>query len=342
MAVWPLMPLYLAKISAGRESNYELRQSYARGDGGFTHRTIFALGPNPGQFIEPFGDNTVLFAEDLLAAVEEADGGNGDLLLEQLLSPFLPAEIRRRLALFPPRSRGGHGPLSAEEEKEIHRQVHLFDRRRLYYLRYGAVDQSRLSRLHEKCCRPLLGQSRDEREYYFAGEERALQPTMYFQYIYAIFSVAKHFQQGFASWFPEALARDQVDDLFIHELCRLNRDATFFPDDYGGALHPHLRRYVVMYFDHIPGPRSFHHDFAAAFMAGRRRFHWPKQEMISPQQVSAIFAMPLVQLERMSLPQLGRLYRQLAMRLHPDQGGDHEAFIALTEAYKQLRRSKKK
>jgi hypothetical protein len=336
------MPIYLAKISGGRGSNYELRHSAACRDGGFTHRTIFALGPDPGQFIEIFGDNTVLFAEDLLAAVAEVDGGNGDLLLEQLLSHFLPAESRRRLALFPPRSRKSHGPLSAEEQNQIHHQVHLFDRRRLYYLRYGAVDQSRLSRLHEKCCRPLLGQSRDEREYYFADEERALQPIMYFQYIYAIFSVAKHFHQGFASWFPEALARDQVDDLFIHELCRLNRDPTFFPDDHEDALHPHLRRYVVMYFDHIPRPRSFHHDFAEAFMAGRRRFHWPKQEKISPQQVSTIFAMPMAQLERMSLPQLGRLYRQLAIHLHPDQGGDHEAFIALTEAYKQLRRTKKK
>jgi hypothetical protein len=335
------MPIYLANLTAGLKSNYELRQSFARGDGGFAHRTIFALGPDPGRFIEPLNDNTVLFDEALLLAVAEAGGGNGDLLLEQLLLPFLPAEIRRRLALFPPRSRGGHGPLSTEEQSANHHQVHLFDRRRLYYLRYGAVDQSRLSRLHEKCCRPLLGQSRDEREYYFAGEERALQPGMYFQYIYAIFSVAKNFHQGFAPWFPEALARDQVDDHFIHELCRLNRDPTFFPDHHESALHPHLRRYVVMYFDHSPHPRSFHHDFAESFMAGRRRFHWPKHEKISPQQVSTIFAMPLAQLERMSLPQLNRLYRQLAMRLHPDQGGDHEAFIALTEAYKQLRRTKK-
>lgn len=336
------MPIYLAKTFDGSGSNYELRHSYACGDGGFDHRTIFALGADPGQFIELFDDKTVLFDQNLLAAVAEAGGGSGELLLERLLLPFLPDEIRRRLALFPPRSRGGYGPLSAEEQTEIHHQVHLFDRRRLYYLRYGAVDQSRLSRLHEKCCRPLLGQSRDEREYYFAEEERALQPGMYFQYIYAIFSVAKHFHQGFAPWFPEALARDQVDDHFIHELCRLNRDPSFFPDDHGSTLHPHLRRYVVMYFDHVPPPRSFHRDFAAAFMAGRRRFRWPKREKVSPQQLSAIFAMPLAQLERMSLPHLGRLYRQLAMRLHPDQGGDHDAFIALTEAYKQLRRTKKK
>ncbi len=334
--------MYLATITDGGACRYELRQSYGRGDGRFAHRTVFALGPSPGRFIEPFDDNSVLFDEDLLAAVTESCGGSGELLLEQLLWPFLPDEVRRRLALFPPRSRGGHGPLSAAEQEAIHHQVHLFDRRRLYYLRYGAVDQSRLSRLHEKCCRPLLGQSRDEREYYFAVEERALQPGMYFQYIYAIFSVAKHFHQGFAPWFPEALARDQVDDHFLSELCRLNRDPSFFPDNHGGALHPHLRRYAVMYFDYIPAPRSFHRHFAEAFMADRRRFRWPEREKISPQQVSAIFAMPLAQLERMSLPQLGRLYRQLAMRLHPDQGGDHDTFIALTEAYKQLRRARKK
>ena len=336
------MSLYLATIPKGAAIAYELRQSFSNDGQHYTHRTVFDLGPAPKRFITPFDDKTVLFDETLLAAVDQTGEGGGELLLERLLLPFLPREVRRRLALFPPRSSGAYGPLSEGEREAIRHQVHLFDRRRLYYLRYGAVDQSRLSRLHEKCSRPLLGQSRDEREYYFTAEEQALEPGMYLHYLYAIFAVARHFPESFAPWFPEALEADQVADHFVHELCRLNGDPSFFPEHREPTLHPHLRRYLVMFFDHRPNPRSFERDFAAAFIAGRRRFRWPQREKIPPEQLSAIFATPAQELHAMSLPQLTRLYRQLAKRLHPDQGGNHQAFINLTEAYKHLRRLKRK
>lgn len=336
------MPIYLATIARGTAQRYELRQSYACDEHHFAHRTLFDLGPSPDRFLEPFDDKTTLFDQSLLAAVSQAGGGDGELLLECLLRPFIPKEIRRRLDLFPPRIPSRHGPLSEGEMEDIRHQIHLFDRRRLYYLHYGAVDQSRLTRLHEKCCRPLLGQSRDEREYYFAAEEQALEPGMYYQYLFASLALARHFQQGFAPWFPEALARDEVDEHFVNELCRLNRDQSFFPSQEEAALHPHLRRYLVMFFDHRPAPRSFQHDFAESFIAGRCHFRWPNRPKTPPQEISAIFATPYHELEGMSRLELNRLYRQLAMRLHPDRGGDHDAFIALTAAFQELHRAKKK
>jgi hypothetical protein len=183
--------MYLARLNDSRGIRYQLRRSYRVDATSFDYRIVYDLGDNPSRYIESFDDRCVFFDGGLLAAVAaETD--------EHLVPP--------RTAAHRPT------PISTEEGEEIARQVHLFDRRRLYYLRYGAVDQSRLFRLHEKCCRPLLGQCRDEREYAFTAEEAGLEPGLYRQYVYAIFDVQKHFHQSFAPWFPEALAQDEVEE----------------------------------------------------------------------------------------------------------------------------------
>jgi hypothetical protein len=46
-------------------------------------------------------------------------------------------------------------------------------------------------------------------------------------------------------------------------------------------------------------------------------------------------------LQTMSRRSLARLYRRKAQALHPDKGGNHEAFIRLTEGYRELVRRKK-
>lgn len=337
--------MYLARLNNGRITSYQIRQSYRKTgqDSSFGFRVVYDLGPDPGRYFELYNDYIVLFDDALLAAVSAACENGGEHQLELLLRPFLPEEARRRLALFDGRASMRPGPLTDEERSEIARQVHIFDRRRLYYLRYGAVDQSRLTRLHEKCCRPLLNQSRDEREYWFAAEETALSPGMYLQYVYAIFNVQKHFRESFAPWFPEALARDEVADRFLIELCGLNDDPRFWQDNPPGpSLHPHLRRYLIMFFDYQPAGRSSREDFVKAFMAGHRRVHWPEREPgRSPEKISEIFATPYEELKKMTGAQLNRLYRKKAMQLHPDRGGDHDLFIELTAVYESLRQMKK-
>lgn len=335
--------MYLANLTTSTGPRYQLRQSYQTGENTFDYRVVFDLGDNPRQFMELFNDHLVLFDSELVAAVATATDTDGELALEGLLAHFLPRSTRQRLACFQSRTAHRPSPLSDHEKEAISHQVHLFDRRRLYYLRYGAVDQSRLSRLHEKCCRPLLGQSRDEREYAFAAEEAVLEPGLYLQYVYAIFDVQKHFHQSFAPWFPEALAKDEVAEGFITELCRLNDDRRFWQGESPGKfLHHHLRRYLIMFFDFSSIGRSFLDDFAAAFMASHRRFRWPERKATEdPAKVSRIFATPYAELLKMSGEQLNRLYRRQAMRLHPDRGGDHDLFIELTEMYRDLRRRKR-
>ena len=334
--------MYLAKLQEGSKTSFQIRQSYQTKENSFNYRIVYKLGNDPRLFIDHFEDHIVLFNNDLIDAVSTHTEGDGESLLEHLLWDFLPTETKRRLSMFQGRSGYQTGVLTDDDRKKIASQIHLFDLRRLYYIRYGAVDQSRLSRLHEKCCRPLLGQSRDEREYYFAAEEKALKPGMYRQYVYAIFNLQKYFSQSFAPWLPESLALDEIAEHFEIELCRLNRDRLFWQDEKTtDSLHRHLSRYLIMFFDYTPTQRSFFEDFAKTFMADHRTFNWPeKKQSRPPEKISEIFATPYEKLKKLTREELNRLYRKKAMQLHPDGGGDHDLFIELTEVYHELLRTK--
>lgn len=334
--------MYLASLKKGQTLTYQIRQSYRKEDGNFDCRVIYDLGPDPRRYFDLYYEYVVLFEDGLMSAVAAAGEGDEGYILEQLLWHFLPHETRRRLAYFGTRYSLRPTPLTDAEREKLGSQIHIFDRRRLYYLRYGAVDQSRIARMNEKCCRPLLDTSRDEREYFFMAEEAVLPPGSYLQYVYAIFNVQKHFHQSFAPWFPEALPWEEVADHVLDEICLLNGDSRFWQGEPPDSLHAHLRRYLIMFFDYRPAIRSFQAEFARAFREGHRRFRWPKRSPSRPpEKVSEIFATPYEELRKMSRAQLTRLYRKQAMALHPDRGGDHDLFIELTEVYESLQRLKR-
>jgi len=334
--------MYLATLQENNLIRYQIRQSVAAGAQKFIPKLVFDLGNDPRDYFEIFNDHIVLFTTTLTEAVERQLGEDPEPVLENLLYRFFPADVRQRLDLFSGRGKVRVTPLTGADKEAIASQVHLFDRRRMYYLRYGAVDQSRLFRMHEKCCRPLIGQSRDEREYFFAEQERTLRSREYFQYVYAIFNLHTHFSESFAPWFPEGLASEAVADRFVEELCRLNRDTRFWQQpEANESLHPHFIRYLLMFFDNQPVARSFFDDYLYRFMAGHRQFKWPeRQAPASPEQVSEVFGTSYSDLKKMTGPELTRLYRQLALKLHPDKGGDHDQFITLTTAYKALIKNK--
>jgi len=334
--------MYLATLQERGSTHYEIRRSIPVDGNQFGTETVFDLGTNPWDHFELFDDHIVLFSPELTGAIEEKSSRDPEPLLEELLYRFFPADARSRLDLFSGRGKVKVTPLSTAEREAIDAQVHLLDRRRMYYLRYGAVDQSRLFRMHEKCCRPLLGQSRDEREFYFADLERTLHSREYFQYVYAIFNLHTHFTESFAPWFPEGLAHEAVADCFVEELCRFNGDQKFWNQaEPATTLNPHLIRYLIMFFDYQPVPRTFLDDYLRRFMADHRKFRWPDQQpSASPDQVSAVFGASYQDLKAMNKNELTRLYRKQAQQLHPDKGGDHEQFITLTTAYKTLLKTK--
>jgi hypothetical protein len=336
--------MYLATVKHGTSVHFQIRQSYHDpASRSFLHRVIFDLGENPVEYLEFMGEEVVFFSRELEHAIRKYSSADPDLLLEKLLWNFLPAGMRERLSRFDRSEHTVPKPFNDSDRSAIQKQIHIFDRRRLYYLYYGAIDQSKLFTMRETVFRPLLGQSRDEREFHFAELEKTLAPGEYRNYIYAIFNLHRHFTASFATFLPEALPEDEVADHFLDAICSLNNSVSFWQKNrQHSSLHPHLVRYLVMFFDFIPRSRNFADEFIREFMNSHRTFRWPERTAkVSEERISELFGSSLSALKKMSRKELSRLYRKKAMEHHPDQGGNHDHFVELTEVYSSLLQKKK-
>ncbi len=331
--------MYLAPVTRAGSRRHEIRQSYLNEtDGRYHYRTVFDLGSDPSVYLEMLSDDICFFSAELEDCIGKMTDKDPTRILEELLWNFLPEEEQHRLSLFRNRGTISVRPLSGKDKKAIEREVHLFDRRRLYYLRYGAVDQSRIFRLNPKLYRPLLRQSRDEREYYFMDLEKVLKPNEMRSYVFAIFDLQRHFSESFSATMPEALNQLDIADHFTTDICNLNRDSTFwYGDEMSISLHDHLVRYIIMFFDYDYGRRSLLDDFVREFMGRHRAFRWPeKKPKVSTDDAARIFETSWQDLQKMNKRDLTRLFRQRAKELHPDQGGNNERFIELSGAYASL------
>lgn len=333
------LAMYLATLTRGGHKRYQIRQSVPGDNRRYQHyRVIFDLGDDPRRYIEQLSDEICYFSSKLEDRISEYTSHDPTSILEELLWDFLPEEEKYRLGIFRHRGKARVSPLSAEDRQAIEQSVHLFDRRRLYYLRYGAVDQSRIFRLNPKLYRPLLRKSRDEREFYFLDLEKALHYNELRTYVFAIFDLQHHFTESFSATMPEALNQIDIADYFVEDICALNSDAQFLPDGSGGgSLNDHLVRYMIMFFDHGYGRRSLFDDFLREFMGRHRAFAWPdKKPLVTTSQAVKIFKTEWRKLQNMDRTQLTRLYRKRAKELHPDSGGNHDQFIELNAAYGSL------
>lgn len=331
--------MYLATLTRGRTTRFEIRRSIPGEDHRYVdYQVVFDLGSDPRRYIECLSDDICYFSSELEESLQKKTDARASLILEELLWDFLPAEERSRLGVFRHRGKAKVSPLSDEERTAIEREIHLFDRRRLYYLRYGAVDQSRIFRLNPKLYRPLLNKCRDEREFYLRDLEKSLQYNELKTYVFAVFDLQRHFTEGFSATMPEALDQVDIADFFIQDICALNSDRTFWRNgDEPEFLHHHLTRYMIMFFDHGYGKRSLFDDFVREFMGHHRAFSWPdKKPTVSSSQAEKVFQTKWRSLQKMSRRELTRLYRKRAKELHPDSGGNHEEFIKLNGAYASL------
>lgn len=336
--------MYLATLTRGQTKHYEIRQSLPGDDHRYLeYQIVFDLGGDPGRYIERLSDDICYFSAELEDRLQQETSEDASLILEELLWDFLPAEEQTRLSIFRHRGKARVSALSEGERSAIEKDIHLFDRRRLYYLRYGAVDQSRIFRLNPKLYRPLLNKCRDEREFYLLDLEKALQHNELRTYVFTIFDLQRHFTESFSATMPEALNQIDIADFFIEEICSLNDDISFWRTGTGGtSLHDHLIRYMIMFFDHGYGRRSLFDDFVREFMGRHRAFSWPeKKPAVSTGQAEKIFQRKWQKLQKMNRRELTRLYRERAKELHPDSGGNHEQFIELNGAYASLMARKK-
>ena len=324
--------MYLASKWINGEKHYYIRASLRRGKG-YCSQTLLSLGTHPERYIIYPGGRSFYIHPDISDRLI-AKGHNPSCDdLDQLFWSFLRPDIRRTLE--PVYSRGAamasktHGSVST---------LHLFDRRRVHYLRFGQLDQGSLGRDHPVLFKGLHAKSRDEIEQWLMDKETILTTQELKSYVYVIFDLQRFFGQGFAKTIPQGLPSQQVDDAFLKEICRLNSNETFWGDRYTETrLNEYLVRYVIMYFDHdFPHVRPLA-DYFERFINSRRNYRAPAPRgRISTRMASSIFNISKEEMAAMKRSQLARLYRKRALKLHPDRGGDHDRFIKLTEAYHDM------
>lgn len=329
--------MYLAVRKLSGRPDYVIRESY-RHDGHYRSRDLFHLGTDPARYIIYPGGNSFFIdavVEDRLS--EKGVLTDGDEL-EAIFWPFLKPEIQRALECFRDRELGEKARRRGVPTGIEQQAYHLFDRRRLHFLKFGQISQKRLDRLPAKLLRTLYHKSRDEIEQAIYRMEHRLRLRELKLYVFVIFDLQRHFSERFARENPEFLDQERVDAVFLETICRLNADTRFWS---GMApprwLHPFLQRYLLMYFDFDYPSRSFQDEFVRQFINGHRRHRLQSRQFkIDLKEAAAVFGRTDAELKRMTRRDLVRLFRRLAQQLHPDKGGDHKTFVELTEAYHRL------
>jgi hypothetical protein len=215
--------------------------------------------------------------------------------------------------------------------------IHLFDRFRLHYLKLGRVNRRQMACTPDRFYVKLQHKSRDEIEHNFIAAERILKPHEMARYTYQIFDLQRFFKENFSSTHPEWLAQEQMDRFFLKRLCLLNRDESFWSGSAEeSGLHRHLVRYAIMYFDGYFPVRDPLRDFLRDFM-NRHRIHRPPERVrMNLAETARLFGVTVEALRKMDCRALTRQYRQLALKHHPDKGGDQEKFVRLSAAYRKL------
>lgn len=330
--------MYLARKTIHNRTHYFIRDSYLDGDT-LKSRDVFDLGADPGRHIVYPGGNGYYYADEVVAAVEkcELDPGSDDL--DRIFWDFLDPQIRRVIEGF---QRPGRAATVAATPG-LFPGIHLFDLRRCHFLKFGEVDPGNIESLSPKLTRAVHHKSRDEMEQYFSVAEKILKPAELRTYVFAIFDLQRHFTESFARRFPQGLSVDKMDACFVEDICRLNENQAFWKGmERAAELEEYLKKYVIMYFDSEFPSTSPMGDVLRDFINARRAHRWPAARSVDMDGASELFGVSRDDLQAMGRRQLTRLYRNLALRHHPDKGGDGALFCRLTESYQGLLKRKKR
>jgi hypothetical protein len=333
--------LYLATKQIGGRPHYFIRETYAHRNR-FLSRNLFDLGTDPTRYIVYPGGNSFYIHESVQEALNALEVYPKDDELEDIFWHFLDPGIRRALEVFRNRQKKLKIKKPQKAGNTVPIRYHIFDRRRILYLRCGRTNQRNIACVPQKLFRILMNKSRDEIEQKIMEMEKILGAREYKIYTYSIFNLQDFFTQWFAQKAPKMLDQKAVDEHFLEEICRLNSDQMYWNGmETGDRLHEYLVRYVVMYFDYDYAPKSFIEEYIRKFINNHRTYRPPIQSRKTDlDKAGALFKTTPEALKRMSRKDLVRLYRKRSQTLHPDKGGDHEAFIRLTRMYRHLLRTK--
>lgn len=329
--------MYIASFRENKNKRrYIIRQSYTDGDC-YRSRDLFDLGEDPTRFIKYPGGNGFYIDTFVEEAIADQGVKASQDDLETVFMPFLDPHIRRVIAGFDRRTRNRRlSDVCLPVDT-----VHLFDRYRLHYLKLGRVDPRRMGCMPDAFYANLQYKSRDEIEYDFIAAEKILKPHELTRYTYQVFDLQRYFREHVAKSHPEALDQQQMDQFFMQSLCQLNTDASFWIGHIKEpGLHQHLVRYAVMYFDSSFPIQDPFQSFLRDFM-NRHRVHRPPESVqVSLAESARLFGVTVDALKKMDCRNLTRQYRKLALKHHPDKGGDPENFVRLTAAYQKLMKRK--
>jgi len=334
--------LYLAQKKIKGRTHYAIRESY-RQNRRFVSRDLFDLGTDPSRFIVYPGGNSFYIHESIEERLNALNVNPEPHEVEDIFWRFLDPDIQRALETFRNRQmNAGSRRFPNMLKTQAIDQFHIFDRRRILYLKCGPTDPRDIARAPRALFQVLNAKSRDEIEQMIMEMERILAARELKTYAYAVFNLQNFFNEWFARTAPKMLDPEKVDEHFIAEICRLNDDPEFWGGmESGDGLHQYLVRYVLMYFDYDYAPESFIEEYIRNFINSRRDYRPPlKFRKADLDEAGALFKETPAALKKMSRKDLVRRYRQRVQKLHPDKGGDPGRFIKLTRVYHELLKSK--
>jgi hypothetical protein len=300
-------------------------------------RDLFDLGTKPSQYIVYPGGRGYYFDEKIEESLQQQGLNPNQDDLDRIFWDFLDPAIKRVINGFQ-RTRSPRKP-STGQKAEV---VHLFDRRRVHYLRFGQMDQGNLSSMSPRLLLHLHDKSRDEIEQRFLHEERILKPRELNRYIWTIFDL-NTVSRAACSLDPQPyMSQASVDAGFMAALCDLHQDESFWSGTPSAdRLQEYLIRYAIIYFDHAFPIRMPRRNEFSDFMNRHRRYVPPQKVRMSMAEAGRLFETDWKQLKQMDARTFTRLYRQQAMKHHPDKGGSQRKFIRLNALYKHMMQRKR-
>ena len=330
--------MYLARTYEKQTVHYSLRESYAEGDG-IKSREIAALGTRPERFlIYPDDGVAFYFDPDLIETIENSGVKPDTDALEKVFHPFLRPETRRVIDMFSRPATGRKQSLREQKERCETACFQMFDKRRMHYLRFGELDMRGIGHVPKKIYRKLLDKSRDEIEQQFLEMENVLERREKKNYVYAAFNVAGHFESEIARKFPQALDQEKVDRAFLEAFCGIHSDEAFWGDlGVSGGVNDYLLRYAFWFFDiEFEGSRYLE-DLMWQFKRRHHGFRQPPRHPAMPiDEALSVMGLATGDLDGMTVKTMTRQYRVMAQQYHPDKGGNHEQFIRLNRAFREL------
>lgn len=331
--------MYISKREVNGTFHYFVCQSYRDEQEELKSRTLFDLGESPSHYIVYPGGNSYYIHEEVELSILDQGIEVDTFELQDLFWPFLDYQLKRVLRRIR-RPEKKFKKISPEKLMKMQKGIHIFDKRRLHFLRYGLADQRHLENVPYRFFNRFLNKSRDEIESRIEDYEgQCLRSGEYKIYTYIIFNLQRFFPDSHAArCAPFALEQDDVDDYFLGELCKLNNDKGFYdPEEPVQGLHQYLVKYLIMYFDNsYVRSSSIYHTAFDEFFQQRKNVPQPSQEKLSISESLSLLEIKEDSYRKMSQEQLKRVFRRIAHKCHPDKGGKHDKFICICKAFERL------